>query len=223
MPAASRVAIIGLGRFGLAAAAVLIESGHDVIGIDRSESVVQESRDALPLVVQAQLHEQGLVRELGLHEVDAAVVAIGDDTEANIFITALLVEAGVRHVVARAHTPLHGLILERVGAHRVVYPESEAGEAVARTLRLPVASQHLSLAPKVGITQLRAAAGHAGRSVAELQRLTGERLMVLVIQRGGKTLARPSPEQRIEEGDVLVVLSDPGGLDALLSARQGQF
>jgi trk system potassium uptake protein len=93
------VAIIGLGRFGLAAAATLIESGHDVIGIDRSESVVQEARDALPLVVQAQLREAGLVRELGLHEVDAAVVAIGDDTEASIFITALLVEAGVRYVV----------------------------------------------------------------------------------------------------------------------------
>jgi trk system potassium uptake protein TrkA len=141
---ARRVAIIGLGRFGLAVAAVLMESGHDLIGIDRSESVVQEARDALPLVVQAQLREAGLVRQLGLHEVDAAIVAIGDDTEANIFITALLVDAGVRHVVARAHTPLHGLILERVGAHRVVYPESEAGEAVGRTLHAPTATQHLS-------------------------------------------------------------------------------
>jgi trk system potassium uptake protein TrkA len=215
MSAASRVAIIGLGRFGLAVAAVLIESGHDVIGIDRSESVVQEARDALPLVVQAQLHEAGLVRELGLHEVDAAVVAIGDDTEANIFITALLVEAGVRHVVARAHTPLHGLILERVGAHRVVYPESEAGEAVARTLHAPLTSQHLSLTPKIGITELHVSVSYVGRSVAELQRLSGERLVVLVIQRGGNTLARPRSEERIETGDVLAVLSDQRGLDAL--------
>jgi hypothetical protein len=60
-----------------------------------------------------------------------------------------------------------------------------------------MASQHLSLAPKVGITELRASASHAGRSVAELQQLSGERLMVLVIQRGGKTLARPRPEERI--------------------------
>jgi trk system potassium uptake protein TrkA len=217
---ARRVAIIGLGRFGLAVAAVLIESGHDVIGIDRSESVVQEARDALPLVVQAQLREAGLVRELGLHEVDAAVVAIGDDTEANIFITALLVDAGVRHVVARAHTPLHGLILERVGAHRVVYPESEAGEAVARTLHAPTATQHLSLTSKVGITELRPSTSYAGRSVAELQRLSGERLVVLVIQRGAQTLSRPGPEERIAAGDVMAVLGDPAGLDALLLATQ---
>ena len=216
-----RVAIIGLGRFGLAAAETLIESGHEVIGIDRSEGVVQDARDALPLVVQAQLREAGLVRELGLHEVDVAVVAIGDDTEASIFITALLVEAGVRYVVARAHTELHGLILERVGAHRVVYPENEAGEALARTLHLPIASQYLSLAPGVGITEVRASESYAGRTVAELHRLTGERVVILVIQRRGKTLAPCRAEERIEAGDVLAILSDPAGLDALLVATQG--
>ena len=132
---AQRVAIIGLGRFGLAAGKALVEMGHDVIGIDRSESTVEEAKDELPLVVQAQLHEGNVIRDLGLHETDAAIVAIGDDAQASIFVTALLVEAGAPYVIARAHTRLHGLILERVGAHRVVYPESEGGEALARSLQ----------------------------------------------------------------------------------------
>ena len=127
----------------------------------------------------------------------AAVVAIGDDTEASIFITALLVEAGVRYVVARAHTELHGLILERVGAHRVVYPENEAGEALARTLHLPIASQYLSLAPGVGITEVRASESYAGRTVAARKKSVAHHVTPAVMrEREGRTRARHRNQHR---------------------------
>jgi trk/ktr system potassium uptake protein len=216
----NRVAVIGLGRFGLAAGKALAERGLDVIGIDRSERVIQETKDELPLVVQAQLHEENVVRELGLHETDAAIIAIGDDAQASIFIATLLVEAGVPNVIARAHTPLHGLILERVGAHLVLYPESEGGEALARNLLAPGAGEQLSLSAGVCIIKVRTPAASVGRSIHEVQHLIGERFRVLVIQRGASTLAPPSPEERLQDGDVLALLGDEGELSRVLIALE---
>src|SRR3712207_7204041 len=99
--------------------------------------------------MQVELYDPALVRELGLDEVDVAVVAIGADAEASILTTAVLLEAGVRYVVARANSALQGMILERVGAHRVVYPEAETGEALAHSLRAPGITSYVHLGPDI--------------------------------------------------------------------------
>src|SRR5947209_6212179 len=149
--AVHQVAVIGLGRFGLAVARTLVEQGCEVLGIDREEEAIQRAKDLVTHAVQAELSHGALVRDLGLHEVDAAVVALGTDVEANIFTTTMLLQAGVPYVVARANSPLHGVILERIGAHRVVYPEAESGEAVAHSLRAPGVTAYLALAPDAAI------------------------------------------------------------------------
>ncbi len=210
----SHVAVIGLGRFGLTVARTLVAQGHDVLGIDGSEEAVQRAKDMVTHAVQAVLYEATVVRELGLNAVDAAIVALGTDMEANIVSTALLVEAGVPHVVARANSPLHGLILTRVGAHRVVYPEVASGEAVARSLRAPDVTGHLTLGPEMGISTLRAPAGWVGRSVAELRLPEHGAVTILAIQRGSQTLAMPDAV-RVQDGDILALLAHESTLEAL--------
>ena len=212
-----RVAVVGLGRFGLSAGKTLAAQGVDVIGIDRSGHVVEEVRDELPLVVQAELQEEGVVQQLGLAETDAAVIAIGDDALASILITAVLVEAKVPIVVARAHTPLHGLILERVGAHQVVYPEAQGGEALAHDLLGSRRGTGLALSQGVSIARFRTPPRWVGRTVAELHERVGEALVVLVIQRGSETLISPDLEELLEEGDVLALLGEEGEMEPLLA------
>ena len=210
-------AVIGLGRFGRAVAKTLVERGHEVLGIDAREDYVQQSKDILTFAVQAELFDGSLVRELGLDEVDAAIVAVGDNVETNIFSTTLLLEAGVPWVVARATSALHALILKRIGAHQVVYPELDSGSAVARGLRARGVAEHIELTPNIGINKLRAPDTWSGSTLAEL-RLTDEdpSFIALVIQRGDTTIALPGANQRIEAGDTLVVLSQENKLDELL-------
>ena len=210
-----QVAVIGLGRFGLAVAKTLAERGHEVFGIDCEEEAVQRAKDLVTHAVQVELYDPALVRELGLDEVDVAVVAIGADLEASILMTAVLVEAGARYVVARANSPLHGMILERVGAHRVIYPEAATGEALANSLRAPGITAYLELGPDMGIATLGAPAAWVGRSLAEIHRSGQYPLVVLVIQRGEETLAEPALDERIQEGDVLVILVPESKLDDL--------
>ncbi len=216
-----QVAVIGLGRFGLAVARTLIADGHEVLGIDESEEAVQRSRDVVTHALQAVVYDAARVQELGLSHVDAAVMAIGTDVEANILGTALLVEAGVPYVVARANSPLHGLILSRVGAHRVVYPEVASGEEIARGLRAPGMTGYIALGPEAGISTVTAQSEWVGQPVGALSLANYRASTTLAIHRAGHVSMAITPEERVREGDVLVLLTREGGvgMDANGTAR----
>lgn len=125
------VAVIGLGRFGEAVAKRLVRLGHEVVGIDEDLRIVQALADELPHVVQADSTECEALAALGVGDVDFAVVAIGSDLEGSTLSVLALSELGVKNIWAKASTTRHGLILERLGVSRVVYPEAEMGTALA--------------------------------------------------------------------------------------------
>ncbi len=128
------VAVIGLGRFGEAVALRLVELGHEVIGVDESPAIVQKLADDLPHVVRADSSEAEALLALGINEVDYAVVAIGADLEASMLTVLALTEIGVTEIWAKASSKRHGVILERLGVTRVVYPEADMGIALAHQL-----------------------------------------------------------------------------------------
>jgi len=125
------VAVIGLGRFGGAVAAEMERLGFEVLGIDGDGGRVQYYADMLTHVVQADATDETVLRQLGVPDFRHAVVGIGNDVEASILTTAALADLGVADIWAKAITRSHGRILERVGAHHVVFPEHDMGHRVA--------------------------------------------------------------------------------------------
>lgn len=125
------VVVIGLGRFGSAIALELTRRGTEVLAIDRLQRLVQGLSGHMTQVVAADSTDIDVLRQLGVDEFYRAVVAIGTDLEASILTTSLLVELGIDDIWAKAISDQHGRILERVGAHHVVFPEHEMGERVA--------------------------------------------------------------------------------------------
>lgn len=125
------ILVIGLGRFGSALAHTLVDMGYEVLGVDFDEETVQEHAGTLTHVVQADTTNERALRQIGAGDVVTAVVCIGTDVESSVLTTSALVDLGVRNVWAKAITTSHGRILERVGAHHVVYPEAEMGSRVA--------------------------------------------------------------------------------------------
>ena len=130
-PRSDSVAVIGLGRFGGAVAEALVRLGHDVLGIDEDAALVQSWADRLTHVVQADTTDGGTLRRLGVQEFAHAVVGIGGDIEASVLTVLALSELGVEDIWAKALGEKHGRILERTGAHHVVYPEAAMGGRVA--------------------------------------------------------------------------------------------
>ncbi len=210
-----RFAVIGLGRFGLEVVQVLTAHGHEVLGVDCEEGPVQRAKDIATHAIQAEIADSEMVRELGIDEVDVAVVAIGDDIEASIFVTALLVEEGIKEIAVRASSRLHGLILAKIGATRVLYPEQESAHALAQQLRSPGITNYFVLAGNVGIARLVAPKVWCGRTVGELRTAPIYPGVVLAIQRGAETAIVPGADEQIQAGDILAVLSSDSQLDDL--------
>ncbi|HMM49578.1 MAG TPA: TrkA family potassium uptake protein, partial [Miltoncostaeaceae bacterium] len=126
--------VIGLGRFGRALAETLADLGHDVMGVDTSPRIVQACSLTLAHVVQADATDIEALRQIGATDFPRAVVAIGTDVQASILATYSLVDLEIPRIWAKAITLEHGAILERVGAHKVVFPERDMGTRVARTM-----------------------------------------------------------------------------------------
>ena len=112
---------------------------------------------------------------------------------------------------------MHGLILERVGAHLVAYPETQGGEALAHHLLRSHLGAGLVLSQGVSIARSRTPARWVGRTLAELREQFEEGFVVLVIQRGGETLISPDIEEELQNGDVLAFLGEEGEMGPLLA------
>ena len=218
--ARKQVAVIGLGRFGTAVATTLYQMGHDVLAIDTDERAVQEVAGQVTYPVKADATSEAVLRELGVPNFDAAVVAIGSDIQASVMATVLLRSLGVPYIAACAQNAIHGKTLERVGAHRVVYPEQETGYRLAHTLFAPQVREYMELSGSFGISKVLLPKGWAHLTLKETG-LAGPRdkygLAVLAIRRGRDLIFLPSEEERLREGDLLVV----AGPDDLLEKFQG--
>jgi trk system potassium uptake protein TrkA len=124
------IVVIGLGRFGSAVARTLTEMGHEVLGVDLADDLVQRHADVLTHVVATDTTNVRALEQLGIADFSHAVVGIGD-VEASILTTSELVDLHVPNIWAKATSIAHGRILDRVGAHHVVFPEGDMGVRVA--------------------------------------------------------------------------------------------
>jgi trk system potassium uptake protein TrkA len=113
--------IVGLGRFGSSVARTLTEKGHEVLGIDSNEDLVQEAATFTTQSVQMDATDEKSLRALGVKNFDVAVVAIGQDIQSSILCTLILKDIGIKYLVAKAQNHLHGKVLKKTGADRVVF------------------------------------------------------------------------------------------------------
>ena len=127
-------AVIGLGQFGMTLALTLAEANCDVLVIDDTEENIQDIAEKVTYAVKADVRESGALKALGVQNVDVVVVAVAENMEASITATMQAKELGVPFVMAKAMNSLHGRILSKLGAARVIYPEQSMGIRVAKNL-----------------------------------------------------------------------------------------
>ena len=201
-----QVIVVGLGRFGSAAARELHLLGHEVLAVDASEQIVNDIAADVTHAVQADASDENALRAMGAADFEAAIVAISSNTEASVFATLALKKLGVPLVIAKASGPVHGEILRRVGADRVIYPEREAGVDVAHTLRIPDAIDYIDLAPRFGIARIGVPARFVGQTLRELDLGTRFNVSAVCLSRGEAVTINPHRDERLREGDSLVLI-----------------
>jgi len=213
-----QVLIIGLGRFGVGLANTLLTMGYDVLAIDIDDKNVQAVAHQIPRAVQADATDETVLRELGIDKFDVAIVAMGSDIENSVLSTILLRKLGVRYVIARAENELHGSILDKIGADKVVYPEREMGIRVAHGLTLTQVLDYLSVGPAHGVAKLEPPSSFIGRTLSELGLgREGKRgVAVLLLQREKEVIIQPDRMEVIRPEDILIVYGNDSKLEELL-------
>lgn len=213
--------VIGLGRFGSAIATTLADLGHDVIGVDGDEDRVHAMSDAITQAIQLDATDEKALRAAGIHHVDVAIVSIGENIESSVLAVMLLHELGIKTIVAKGVTALHGRILEKIGVSRVVFPEREMAIRVAHSLVMPNAIDYIELSRDFSIVEIPAPPTFSGKSLKELELRPKYGLMLIAIKRRSAdtdtvvTNIAPSADEVIQASDVLALLGSNDRLTQL--------
>lgn len=210
-------AVIGLGRFGRGVCSSLHHLGHEVLGTDINEKLVSQvlTDQIAAHAIQLDSTDPKALKEAGIFEFDTVIIAIGNYLQESIITTLNIKEAGVQYVVAKASSEVHGKLLERVGADRVIYPEYEAGCALARSLTQPSILDRFELDPNHSIVEISVPEEFNGKTVMELQLRNRYGLNLLAVGQDEQFEINPAPTTRLFKGFAMVVIGSNRDIERL--------
>lgn len=208
-------AVIGMGRFGSSVARTLYNLGFEVLAIDSNKDRIQHIIETATHAVQADSTDEDAMKSLGLRNFDVVVVAIGQDIQASILTTLILKEMGVKMIVAKAQNELHGKVLAKTGADKVIYPERDMGVRLAHNLISPNILDHIELSDDYSIVDIQAGPALIGKNLRQLDIRNKYRCNVMGIKsKDGAMNISPHADDEIRAGDVLVIVGKNEDLHA---------
>ena len=206
------ILVVGLGRFGSALAHTLVDMGYEVLGVDADPEIVQDHAGTLTHVLEADTTSERALRQIGAADVVTAVVCIGTDVESSVLTTSALVDLGVRNVWAKAITTAHGRILERVGAHHVVFPEAEMGSRVAH-LVTGQALEYLPLDENFVIAEMAAPDELLGVALGNSNLRAKYKVTVVCVKPQGGQFTYADRETVLSHSDLIVIAGHRADVD----------
>lgn len=217
-----QVAIIGLGRFGTSLAVTLYDAGYEVLAIDKSADLVEGISSHVTHAVRMNATNEVPLRKLGVGNFDVGVVTIGASIQDSIMATILLKKLGVRYIVSRADSELHGEILSSIGADKVVFPEKDTAFRMGPLLTIRDASDFVPLGNGSGIIKIQAPDFFVGRTLNELGFGLASKsgAVVLMIQRGKEGIVNPNIEEVVSLVDVLIIAGNNADVEKLIEKSE---
>lgn len=212
--------VIGLGVFGKSLSENLKRQGAVVVGIDIDEKVIKESTRFLDQTVRTDATLEDSLRVLGVENFDYVFVCIGVDMQASLLVTLHLNNLGARKIIARSNSAEHSLILQRLGANRVITPEIETGKRLAQEITSNFSS-FMQFSDNFAVVQMEVMKGMVGKNLRELDLRQKHKVNVLSIRKsipyvdsqGEDSVFKgeeevPSPDYRFNLFDKIFVMGD---------------
>ncbi len=198
-------AVIGLGQFGRAIIDELIDNGTDVIAIDNDEEIVKKVAANLPTAFIADSTNEEALKELGVGDVDAAIVAFGGNQEASVLTTVILRDLGVGHIIVRVDDDNFIPIIKKLGATEVITPQKAAGAALANRLGNDDFKDFYKLDGKYSVVSLFINPGFVPKTVKELNSKNLYGVNLVLVKRNNKTFVPGGDDTLLPEDTVFVV------------------
>lgn len=222
MPKKRQFAVIGLGKFGFTVAETLVKEGASVLGIDKNEEMIERAHNVLTEVLRLDSTDEEALEASGIKEVDAVVVSMGDNVEANLLTVTLLKKMGVKEIIARASSDSHARILRALEVKKVIFPEEDMGVRVAKSILTAFVREHIELGDDYVLVEVEVKPGNrlVGKTLRELDLRTKYNIVVLLIKRAIRksregeeeelvvTRDFPAADYEIKAKDILVVIGE---------------
>ena len=201
-------AVFGLGRYGIAVARELADSGAEVIAVDFDERIVNAAAAELPICKCADITDPEVIRQLGIANVDVVIIAMANNLEASVMAVTLCKEIGVKTVIAKCANEMHQKILSRVGADKVVFPENESGIRLAKNLLSSGFVDMVSLAKNVSMIELDVKSEWRGKNLIELNLRKKYSINVVALRRGDMVSVDIDPHEPLTDRVKLIVIAN---------------
>ena len=207
--------VIGLGKFGSEAARRLCQLNCEVLAIDRNPELVQPISSQVTQAVVGDARDKEVLRALGAKDFECAIVAIGDNLADSVLATMNLKELGLPYIGCKASDETHRQVLIKLGADKVVIPEQEQANRLAKNLSSPNVLDYIELSNEYGIIEIPAPGSWQGKSLKELNVRAKLGVNIIAVTDEGKINVSPAADYRIKENAVMVVLGETAALDAV--------
>ncbi|MDQ1298077.1 MAG: trk/ktr system potassium uptake protein [Campylobacterota bacterium] len=207
--------VIGLGKFGFHVAKGLAQQGEVVIAIDNDEEKIRDISEFVQDAIMLDSTDIRALREAGIGDAEIAIVSIGEHIEASILTVMALKELGIETVVAKAITQVHGQILSKLGAAKVIYPEMESAKKLVKKIVANMHYETIDLSITMKLAKMTVPSFWVGTSI--LSPIFEEEYDVKAIAYKHQGEWRTTFEKNdiLEAGDILVVLGDSNHIEAL--------
>ncbi len=227
----ARFFIIGMGKFGTAVASTLTAHEAEVIGIDKSEPVLEEVKEKLTSAICCDATDEIALKQSGIEDADAVIVAIGNNIQANIMTCALLKKIGIGRIYAKVEDNLHRRILISLGIDEIYFPEEIVGQNLAKQLILEEIDQIVELSAGHFLAELVVPNDFVGKRLQDLDLLNLYGLNVVTIkskvlditEEGEKFIKEkvnslPGANDILNEGDRIIILGLRTNIDRLINS-----
>lgn len=208
-------AVFGLGRYGRAVAKELVNNGAEVLAVDSDEELVNDAIAEIPYCKCADITDPEVIKQLGIANIDVVIIAMASSLEASVMATMLCKEIGVKTVIAKCATDMDCKILSKVGADRVVFPESESGIRLAKNLISSGFVDIMDISSDVSMIELEVRPEWDGKSLLELNLRKKYSINVVAVIQDGNVKTDIDPEKPLSRSMRLIVIANPSRLRKL--------
>ena len=221
--------VFGLGNFGAALSQQLVSLGHEVIGVDRKQELVNKFNAGITHTIMLDATNREAIGQLPLKDIDAAIIGIGEDEGVTVMVTALLKQVGVKRIICRVTSPLQQIVLEAMNIQEFVYPEASSAERLALKLDLPGVINSYRFRDDYRLLELNTPKRYIGKTVESIKLAEKYRLVLVTVVRKetgknifgsdssvGHCLGPVKPGTVLKEEDTLMVFGTTHDLESFV-------
>lgn len=207
--------VIGAGRFGTSVAKTLLSAGQEVMIVDSDEDVVQQVSETMDNVAIVDASDENALRSIGLGNFDVAIVAIGTNLRSSIMATLIAKELGVKKVVSKASDKLQAEVLQKIGADRVVFPEHDMGEKLAKSLIFSRVFDFMALDDDHSIFTLTIPSHWVGKDIFSLNVRETYNVNIVGIKKGSEFQVPADPNTVFKKGDIIIAAGKTKAIECI--------